>query len=140
MYCVNLQDNRVVVKCNVIYDERMKFLSAVYDTGARYTCFRANILNAALHESDFRDAESKFLTGFVGDEASKFYRCTVERFAFGNIDLGQQDVWITFDPRVTTNLVGYDVIRQLTRASIGASDRENFFASEEELKDFVMKL
>lgn len=140
MYSANLDNNRVTVQCNVLNNKRMKFIDAIYDTGARYTCFQAYLLDSALEENSCTLLESKCLSGFVGDDVSKFYRYSVEKFAFGNIDLGKQDVWITFDDRVTSNVVGYDIIKQLTRASIGGSDKEVFFSGLAELKAYVLQL
>ena len=140
MYCVNLQDNRIVVSCNILNEGKIRFLSVTYDTGARYSCFRADLLSGALKETDCAHAETKYLTGFIGEEASLFYKYRVDKFAFGNIDLGEQSIWITFDDRVTANLVGYDIIRQISRVSIGLSDKENFFASCEELRDYILSL
>ncbi len=140
MYYANLQDNRVVVRCAVLSEKRIKFISAVYDTGARYTCFCANILNPGLSESDLTGSETKNLAGFISDDASKFYKYDVEQFSFGNIVLGNQTIWITFDERVTTNLVGYDIIRQISRTSIANTDIEYFFATEDELKTYITSL
>lgn len=140
MYSANLDDNRVTVQCNILNDHRLKFIDAIYDTGARYTCFQAYLLDSNLLEDGFSDYESKLLSGFVGNDASRFYRFPIERFAFGNIDIGKQDIWITFDERVTSNVVGYDIIKQITRASIAGSDRECFFMNVSELKDYISKL
>ena len=138
MYYANLRNNRVVVKCTVLNGEKIKFVSAVYDTGARYSCFSANIIDHSLSEKDVEGAEYKMLAGFIGEEASKFYKYEVQQFAFGNIPLGNQSIWITFDEKVTTNLVGYDIIRQISRMSPANSDKEYFFPSQEEMKEFIV--
>lgn len=137
MYSVNSKNNRVTVQCNILKKGRIKFLEAVYDTGARYTCFHASFIDSSLKEEEFKDEECKALSGFVGSQASIFYKFEVDRFAFGNIDLSSQFVWITFDPDVTSNVVGLDIIRRLTRLSIGETDEIRFFESIGELKRFV---
>lgn len=81
--------------------------------------------------------EEKLLAGFVGVMASKFYRFNVDRLALGNVDLGTQDIWITFDENVTTNVVGYDILSQVTRASLANSGEELFFTSYSELKQYI---
>ena len=137
MYCANLEDNRVVVQCNIVKNGRMKFISAIYDTGARYTCFRASTLSTSLKEADCSGNEEKYLTGFIGTDYSKFYKYEVERLAFGTIDLGKQSIWITFDETVTSNVVGYDIIKQVSRLSFAGEDREYFFEDCSELKAFA---
>ena len=137
MYSVSLIDNRITVQCNILKDKRIKFIEAVYDTGARYTCFHASFLDSSLKEEDFRDVERKALSGFVGNQASIFYKFEVDRFAFGNIDLSSQSVWVTFDPDVTSNVVGFDIIRQISRLSIADMDEVCFFESLAELKQYV---
>ena len=137
MYKVKLNDNRIVVQCNVLRNGKVKFIGAVYDTGAKYSCFRAAYISTGMTENDFLDKEEKLLSGFVKSSASKFYRLQVDRFAVGNIDLGTQDIWITFDERVTSNVVGYDIISQVTRASLANSGEECFFSSNIELKQYI---
>ena len=137
MYSVNSTYNRVTIQCNILKDNRIKFIEAVYDTGARYTCFHASFINSSLKEEDFKQSECKALSGFVGNQASLFYKYSVDRFAFGNIDLSNQYIWITFDPEVTSNVVGLDIIRQLTRLSIKDTDKVGFFDSIDELKQYV---
>ena len=95
------KDNRITVKCNLLKNKRIKFIEAVYDTGAKYTCFRASFIDSTLKEDDFQNIECKYLSGFVGNQASVFYKYEVDRLAFGNIDLGRRHVWITFNTEVT---------------------------------------
>ena len=137
MYSVKLKDNRITVQCNMLNSGKLKFIRAVYDTGAKYSCFRASYINSSMTEEEIIGNEEKLLAGFVGTTASKFYRFYVERFALGNVDLGAQDIWITFDENVTTNVVGYDILSQVTRASLANSDEELFFSSYSELKEYI---
>lgn len=137
MYCANLEDNRVIVQCNIVNLRRMRFVSAIYDTGARYTCFRASTLSVALQEESCLGNETKMLGGFIGSEFSKFYKFEVEKFAFGTIDIGKQAVWITFDEAVTSNVVGYDIIKQVNRLSFAGEGKEYFFGDRSELLEYV---
>ena len=137
MYSVKLKDNRITVQCNVIKNKKIKFIRAVYDTGAKYSCFRASYIDSSRSEDEFVGHEKKLLAGFVGATASKFYRFHVDRLALGNVDLGAQDVWVTFDENVTTNVIGYDVLGQVTRASFANSAVEMFFSSNLELKQYI---
>ena len=137
MYSVKLKDNRITVQCNMLRSGKLKFIRAVYDTGAKYSCFRASYIDSTLKENDLTGQEEKLLAGFVGTTASKFYRFHVDKFALGNVDLGAQDIWITFDENVITNVVGYDVLTQVTRASFANSGEELFFTSCLELKQYI---
>lgn len=99
--------------------------------------FRASTLSAALKETDCVGNEEKLLSGFIGTDYCKFYRYEVERLAFGTIDLGKQSLWITFDEAVTSNVVGYDIIKQVNRLSFAGEAREYFFGDRSELKEFA---
>lgn len=37
----------------------------------------------------------------------------MKQFTIGNIDLGKQDIWITFDERVTDTVLGMDILQQV---------------------------
>ena len=134
---MKLRDNRITVQCNIIKNEKLKFIRAVYDTGAKYSCFRASYISSSLNEEEMMGHDEKLLAGFVGTAASKFYQFHVDRLALGNVDLGAQDIWITFDENVTTNVIGYDILSQVTRASMANSGEELFFSSYSELKKYI---
>ena len=91
---MKLKDNRITVQCNILKTGKLKFIRAVYDTGAKYSCFRAAYISSSLCEEDVMGNEEKLLAGFVGVMASKFYRFNVDRLALGNVDLGTQDIWM----------------------------------------------
>ena len=137
VYSVKLKDNRIIVQCNILNRGKLKFIRSVYDTGAKYSCFRASYIASNMTEKELLGHEEKLLCGFVGVVASKFYRLHVESLAFGNIDLGEQDIWITFDENVTMNVIGYDIISQISRVSIANSCEELFFSSTTELKRYI---
>ena len=137
MYSVKLKDNRITVQCNIIKNGKLKFIRAVYDTGAKYSCFRASYISSDLNEKELMGHDEKLLAGFVGTTASKFYQFHVERLALGNVDLGAQEIWITFDENVTTNVIGYDILSQVTRASLAHSGVELFFSSYDEFKQYI---
>jgi len=139
VYRVKLKDNRITVQCNLLGNGRIKFISAIYDTGAKYSCFCASNVYSAIKENNMLNKETKIISGFVGGEAAKFYRIPVDRLAVGNIDLGQQHIWITFDENVTTNVIGYDIISQVARTSLLKSGEECFFSTNEELFQYVVE-
>lgn len=55
--------------------------------------------------------EVKFLGGFVKGFPVKFYKSNLQQFTIGNIDMGEQDLWITFDMRVTDTVLGMDILQ-----------------------------
>lgn len=38
-----------------------------------------------------------------------FYRCSLKQFTIGNINIGEQDIWITFGKRVAETVLGMDI-------------------------------
>ncbi len=139
MYCANMKNNRVIVHCNIVDKNRMRFLSAVYDTGAKYSCFSSNEISTDISEEDCKGFEKKYIRGFIGNEYSTFYKYHVNKLAIGTINLEAQNIWITFDKAVTTNIIGYDIIAQVSRLSFANSSKEYFFTGADELKDFLKK-
>lgn len=43
-------------------------------------------------------------------EYLKFYRLSLQQFTIGNIN---QDIWITFDERITDIILGMDILKQV---------------------------
>ena len=43
----------------------------------------------------------------------RVYRYRVQQFTVGTVDMGEQNIWITFDPRVTDDVLGMDVLRNV---------------------------
>ena len=66
-----------------------------------------------MEEKDLRGNEIKFLGGFVKGSPVKFYKCSLKQFTIGNIDMGEQALWITFDKRVTDTVLGMDNLQQV---------------------------
>jgi len=85
----------------------------VVDTGAMFTCCNYTSLKTDICEVDFANREIKFLGGFVKGSPVKFYKCRLRQFTIGNIDMGEQDIWITFDERVTDTVLGMDILQQV---------------------------
>lgn len=117
----------------------MSYLELLVDTGAMYTCCNYSCINADLYEKDFSNAEYKVLGGFVdGNEvASKFYRYPVKQFTIGNIDLGERDIWITFDERVTDAVLGTDILESIDYVHMKNSYRILFFKDYNEMLDYI---
>lgn len=112
MYSTSLKDERFIVDSITVL-KRMRIIQFVIDTGAVFTCCNYTSFDLELHEEDMVNTEIKFLGGFVRGLPVKFYRCKLKQFTIGNIDMGEQDIWITFDERVTDTVLGMDILQQI---------------------------
>lgn len=140
MYSVNAieGENRVLLQCNFVGTRFIKF-SAIYDTGAEYTCVTAVSLNAKYAENDFKDSETMTVGGLIDSNnvSVKYYKLHVRDFYLGNIHIAGVDIWVTFDDRITDSVVGYDVLRRVTRLGIENSNTELFFKDTSELLSYI---
>ena len=66
----------------------------------------------------------------------KFYRHRLKQFTIGNIDMGEQDIWVTFDDRVTDTVLGMDVLQQVifianpyNKKIYFCKDREDYYSN-----------
>lgn len=140
MYSINVieGENRVLLQCNFVGNRFIKF-SAVYDTGAEHTCVTAISLNAKITENDFKDSDTMIVGGLIdsGNVSVKYYKLHVGDFYLGNIHITGVDIWVTFDNRITDNVVGYDILRRVTRLGIENSNMELFFKDTSELLSYI---
>lgn len=112
MYNTNIEDNRYFVRClsvsKCVSSERF-----IVDTGAVYTCCHYRAIDKNLKEEQLSGCELKCLCGMVNGIAVKFYKYKLRQFTIGNIDLGEQYIWVTFDERVTDIILGMDILKQI---------------------------
>lgn len=112
MYSTSIKNNRYFIQCITVFD-RIRAVKFIVDTGARFTCCTYKALDKYIQESGMYDCERKLLGGFVKGMPVKFYKCRLKQFTIGNIDMGEQDIWITFDMRVTDTVLGMDILQQV---------------------------
>ena len=100
MYSTSMINERYFVECLAVTDEVVieKF---IVDTGAKYTCCQYRVINKFLKEEYFRGKEIKYMGGLIRGEIVRFYKYSLKQFTIGSVDMGEQDIWITFDERVT---------------------------------------
>ena len=141
MYSVDINDNRVMIQCNFIKPRFLK-CSAVYDTGAQHTFITALSLDPNLTEDDFIDSEQITVGGLIDSQEINIigYKIHVLNFYLGNIHITGVDVWVTFDDRVTDNIVGMDVLCRVNRLSIAYSGKELFFKDTQEMLDYTIQV
>lgn len=115
MFSTNIKDDRCIVACLLVskgkYVTDEKF---VVDTGAKYTCCRYTVVDKTLEEKKLRDSSDfRLIGGMVEGEYLKFYKYHLNQFTIGNVDVGGQDIWITFDDKITDIILGMDILKQV---------------------------
>lgn len=135
MYSTNLKDNKYSVICFAV-TERVRIVDFIVDTGAMFTCCNYISFDNQLCEKNLINNEVKLLGGFVKDLSVKFYRHRLKQFTIGNIDMGEQDIWVTFDDRVTDTVLGMDVLQQVifianpyNKKIYFCKDREDYYSN-----------
>lgn len=126
MLCTVSDEGVYTVNCGLyILDKRNAVMQFVIDTGASITCCRAKELGINFSEEDFVANKSniRYMNGVLkeGDRKKeadrysiKFYEVKLKRFQIGNsITVENVSLWVTFDRRFYTCLLGQDLLEQL---------------------------
>ena len=136
---------RYTTSC-IIHNGSTDIIQTVIDTGAKYTCYTADsFLNIDLNEDNFRNSGYKILGGFVNipvDDGSnsgavKFYAYTVSTFTIGNINLGKQTIWLTFDRKIKDNILGMDMLEKVAFMQYENESTMYFFKDRKELRNYI---
>ncbi|MDE6053983.1 MAG: retroviral-like aspartic protease family protein [Lachnospiraceae bacterium] len=132
-----------------ILDKRSAVMQFIIDTGASITCCRAKELGVNLIEEDFITSRSntRYLNGVLkeGDGKKntdrfsiKFYEVQLKRFKIGtSIILENVSVWVTFDKRFYTCLLGQDILEQLYYLHLGNSKELLISDNTDDLKKYM---
>lgn len=112
MYSTNIRGNKCLVDCIAVLD-RVRAVKFIVDTGAMYTCCNCKIFGFHIDGDALKKNETKILGGFVKGLPVMFYKCNLKQFTIGNLDMGEQGIWITFDNRVTDIVLGMDILKQV---------------------------
>ncbi len=112
MYSTNLKDNRYFVRCLTVAEDT-NVNRFIVDTGAKFTCCNHSFIDKDMREEGMVNCEVKFIGGLVKGEVVRFYRYRLKQFTVGNIDMKEQEIWITFDQRVTDVVLGMDILKQV---------------------------
>ena len=113
MYSTKLKNNRYIVRC-IRMAENVKVVRFIVDTGAQYSCANYSLIDDTMREEDFYDCDTKNIRGVIEGDSVKLYKYRLKQFTIGNINMGEQDIWITFDKRVTDTVLGMDILKQIT--------------------------
>lgn len=139
MYSVELEDNRIVVSC--IYNDtvvRPSIFQVVFDTGAKYTVVRAMSVNKNLREEDLVNNECKIICGAIKNSHYKIYKVHVRQLTLYDIDLGEQDIWVTFNKSVGDDVLGFDIIKQVSFYFDSDIQSINLFRDMNELRHYII--
>ncbi len=140
MFSTSSDRLRYTVTC-IINQNGIVLIDTIVDTGAKFTCYKADQISKHIFEKQFQDAEYKYIGGFVNgrnlSEAVKFYSYNVTQFTIGSIDLGARKIWITFDERIADNVLGIDILDSVTYLHYENSNELIFFKDRNELKTYV---
>lgn len=112
MYGTKLKDDKYLVVCFAV-GRQVKVINFIVDTGAMFTCCNYKFFDTNMAEKDLRENEIELLSEFVKGAPLKFYKLSLRQFTTGNMDLGKQNIWITFDERVTDNMLGMDIPKKV---------------------------
>ncbi len=114
MYSTRLktESRRYTARC-ILNRSGPKVVDFVMDTGAKFTCCSYKSVNPALREEDFKSIDTKVIGGIVSGSTLRLYRYHVGQFTVGTVDMGEQDIWITFDNRATDDVLGMDILQKL---------------------------
>lgn len=127
MYTLGLKKNRYSQFCTIMSEYLkpvVKTTSFLVDTGACYTSCTSESIDVNLRESDFAGKLKPVMFGGYGTIAGTVhYEYKVNNFLVGNIDLGEQVVYVTFDKKIDTNLLGIDLLQKLTLFQLKDSER-----------------
>ena len=110
VYSTSISANKCLVECIAVLD-KVRAVKFIIDTGVMFTCCNYMFFDVHMEEEDYK--ETKILGRFVKGLPVNFYKCSLKQFTIGNIDMGRQDIWITFDKRVTDIVLGLDILKQV---------------------------
>jgi hypothetical protein len=94
-----------------------------------------------LCEEDISSCETKIIRGVIEGESVKLYKYCLKQFTVGNINMGEQDIWITFDKRVTDTVLGMDILQKVVFI-VNSYDNKIYFCKDAEdyEKNFKLKI
>lgn len=124
MLCIVSDEGVFTVNSELyILDKRNAVMQFIIDTGASITCCRAKELGANLREDEFITSQAavRYLNGVLKEDRKeyskdrysiKFYEVKMKKLKIGtSIILNNVSVWVTFDKRFYTCLMGQDILK-----------------------------
>lgn len=130
MYSTNIRNKKCFIEC-ITVSQQINMIKFLVDTGAMFTCCNCKVFDTNIKEKDLKKNETKFLGGFVKGLPVKFYKCSLHQLTIGNIDMGKQDIWVTFDERVNDAVLGMDILLQVI-LTVNSYDQKIYFCKDRE--------
>ena len=131
---------------SIVHNNKTDIIQAIIDTGAKKTCFMASSFKEIeLKEGNFDINDSIRIKGLVTKDQKDnevsciYYRYKVKQITIGNIDLNQQDIWVTFDDRVTDNVLGLDLLCRIGMIQLPNQSNLAIFRDKNELYKFIIE-
>lgn len=133
------KSNRVKVGCICnTFSKKYKIVEAIFDTGACVTLFSAKALGTMFSKQDVvAKTRGISISGFATDRPIIVYRVKINQLTLGTLDLEEQYIFITFDDAVKTNVVGMDIISQLSFYYSNDVKRLCIFKNNNDLVKFI---
>lgn len=128
MYSTKLNNSRFVVRCIRVTND-VKAVKFIVDTGAQFSCASYSLIDGGIREEDFKGCDTKVIRGVIEGESVKLYKYRLKQFTIGNIDMGEQDIWITFDQRVTDTVLGMDILQKII-FTVNSYDKRIYFCKD----------
>lgn len=134
VYSTNIKDNRCIVDCLVV-SRKVSMEKFVVDTGTKFTCCSYKVIDGQLKEKELCDCEERYIGGLVEGHFLKFYKLQLGQFTIGNIDMNQQNIWITFDERITDIILGMDILKQIIMITYPYNQQVYFCKDSDDYND-----
>ncbi|MCM1282676.1 MAG: hypothetical protein NC180_03335 [Muribaculaceae bacterium] len=134
MFSIKLENNRIYVPCYA--QDLFGVHLFIFDTGTLYTCCSNTCLSIKLSEEDCEYFERLEIRG-LDNEPIIYYKCVVTLFCVNNINMGNRDIWVTFDKRVNAAVLGFDILKDISFLFDDQTGYMHFFESRNELSRYV---
>ena len=126
---------------SIVNQNVIALVDSIVDTGAIYTCYKAEQVDVRLREEQFAGSACQEIGGFVdgkhGRNTVKFYKYSVKQFTIGTINMGERAIWITFDKRITDNVLGMDILQSISFMQEADERTLHFFQNKDEMKEYI---
>lgn len=141
MVTVNKRGSYYVQRCclvdTYVHSKAYPVYGFIVDTGAPQTVCDYSCVDQLLSEQVVSmKCKSAYFGGYIGYSGVKHYLYPVEHFYLGNIDLGRQEVWVTFDGNANANLLGLDLLQQLRFMQCKDTKQLLIFKDDADIKAF----
>lgn len=149
LYTVS-DDGTFTVNCELyILEKRNAVMQFIIDTGASITCCRAKELGLNLSEEDFISNKTavRYLNGVLKEEnkeynkdrySIKFYEVRMKKLKIGaSIILENVSVWVTFDKRFYTCLMGQDILDKLYYMHLSNTKKLLIADNSNDLREYI---